>query len=113
MPAARDVANDLRSANSAHSPRDLAGRTLKDYKDEGMDVNPYSSPATQMPINRPSHAALVFFTLAAFGFYATPAAAGIFIWAAYYRLDDTDAFGRRLTPPPIPLNVADGIFFLR
>jgi hypothetical protein len=33
----------------------------------------------------------------------------VFFWAAYYRIEHTDAFGRSLTPPPIPLAVADGV----
>jgi hypothetical protein len=74
-----------------------------------MDENPYAAPAIPTPIARPIRAGWGFLALAVTSCCATLAAIGAFVWAANYRLDHTDAFGRSLAPPPIPLHVADGI----
>lgn len=71
-----------------------------------VDSNPYQ--AAQLPaIERP---APIWPSIVVTGLLLmlTIATAAAFSWAAWYRFENTEAMGRMLVPPTIPLHVIDG-----
>jgi hypothetical protein len=74
-----------------------------------ISTNPYAAPAGNAADNFSGLRTVVLVLGGLASGVGAVAAAGVFFWAAYYRIEPTDAFGRSLTPPPIPLGVADGV----
>ena len=79
----------------------------------GMDGhNPYVSPAMPSPVRKRRHSVWTAAVPSAILCLATAISGATFLWAAWYRFDNTDAFGITLPPPRIPLDVVDFVILL-
>src|SRR5687767_4071625 len=75
-----------------------------------MPENPYEPPKGQAVV-RPSVGLWLVAVTMFSGLLASVSCTGC-VGTVVYRLKHTEAMGRSLTPPPVPLNVADWIIFL-
>jgi hypothetical protein len=74
-----------------------------------MSLNPYEPPQKNTSDgDDPKGTGLLVFLCFVF-VCLTLTSGAVSVWTANYRLDHTDAFGHRLTPPPIPLETADWV----
>jgi len=77
-----------------------------------MNNNPYSSPLSPAAESTGTSRAWPFAAGGCLLLLTTVAIVGVFGWAAWFRLENTEAMGRLVVPPPISLTLIDWLMFV-
>jgi hypothetical protein len=77
-----------------------------------MEQNPYESPQSRFLLSERRPVVWPFVVASVILFAVAVASAIIFVRAGWYRLSNTEAMGRYLVPPPIPLDLVDRVLLI-